>query len=180
MIDRDEIRNHRKTTDTSLLFALRRMLCAAILLTSAAPVSAAVAAGTEVSPGEEMDFQEGLEEFRSDDHADAFAHWYPLAQEGIPEAQYNIGRMLALGEGIERDNLEAYAWFIRAAMNGRAEAFDAMQQLDDFLTEDEINLAKARAREIERIEIGYTGEEPLPPTLNDGSPSEPFAEWPGS
>ena len=45
--------------------------------------------------------------------------WYRLDDEqGLAEAQINLGSMYANGEGIPRDYVQAYAWWNIAAARG--------------------------------------------------------------
>ena len=37
-----------------------------------------------------------------------FDEWKPLAEQGIAEAQYNLGLMYAKGQGVEQDFMEAF------------------------------------------------------------------------
>jgi len=80
-----------------------------------------------------------------------------LAETGIAEAQYNVGRMYAYGEGVTKNYTEAFAWFILSARNGRIEARKAKDELKPHMSPDEIARAYERASEL-----------------------EVFSEWPGS
>lgn len=46
----------------------------------------------------------------------------PAARSGNAEAEELIGVMYALGLGVERDDLRAFEWYLRAAMKGHAGA----------------------------------------------------------
>ena len=51
------------------------------------------------------------------------AYWYRLAAEqGVPHAQSNLGRMYSEGRGVARDKLEAVKWFQKAAERGLPQA----------------------------------------------------------
>jgi TPR repeat protein len=52
------------------------------------------------------------------DYEEAYRLTKPLAQEGIPEAQFNLGLMYALGQGVPQDETEAAKWFRKAAEQG--------------------------------------------------------------
>ena len=45
-----------------------------------------------------------------------------LAEQGIPQAQFNLGLSYANGEGVPQDSVEAVKWYQRAADQGLAEA----------------------------------------------------------
>lgn len=118
------------------------------------------------------DFQEGHREFDDRDFDAAYRYWLPLARDGVAEAQYNIARMHAYGEGVRRDFTTAYAWFLRAQENGADEAADALRQLFERLSHDEIAAAESRAREIARIEAGLTGTTRQPRTYGTGNTAD--------
>lgn len=56
------------------------------------------------------------------DYAKALRLVQPEAEKGLPEAQYSLGRMYALGQGVERDEVEAARWYHKAAEQGVVEA----------------------------------------------------------
>lgn len=58
----------------------------------------------------------------SGDYAKALRLVEPEAEKGVPEAQYSLGRMYALGQGVEQDEAQAAAWYRKAAEQGLAEA----------------------------------------------------------
>lgn len=47
---------------------------------------------------------------------------WPAARSGNAEAEELIGVMYALGLGVERDEIRAFDWYLRAAMKGHAGA----------------------------------------------------------
>ena len=55
---------------------------------------------------------------RNGDHATALAIWGPLARDGVPRAQSNIGACFAEGLGVERDLALAVRWLSLAAEAG--------------------------------------------------------------
>ena len=51
------------------------------------------------------------------------AKWYRLATEqGLPEAQFNLGLAYHSGKGVKKDKTEAAKWFSLAAEQGLPEA----------------------------------------------------------
>ena len=46
----------------------------------------------------------------------------PLAQQGNPIAQFNLGAMYSNGEGVAQDYKEAFKWYQLAAEQGVAQA----------------------------------------------------------
>ncbi|XWN28964.1 MAG: tetratricopeptide repeat protein [Devosia sp.] len=49
---------------------------------------------------------------------DAMAALHPLARSGNADAEELIGVMYAMGLGVERDDVRAFEWYLRAAMKG--------------------------------------------------------------
>ena len=43
---------------------------------------------------------------------------YPMAQTGNADAEELIGSMYALGTGVERDDIRAFEWYLRASLRG--------------------------------------------------------------
>jgi TPR repeat protein len=86
-------------------------LAVAILALLTAPLSSGAA-----------DFEAGVEAYRSGDFATALTQFRALAPLGIPAIYANLGRMYALGEGVEPDPAAAAGWFRQAAEAGDAAA----------------------------------------------------------
>jgi hypothetical protein len=62
------------------------------------------------------DFNRGWEAYEAGDYAEA-AKWYrKAADEGLAIAQFRLGSMYALGEGVSQDDAEAKKWFREAAL----------------------------------------------------------------
>lgn len=81
---------------------------------------AAAAAWTSSVPAQ--DFQAGREAVTRGDFATALAEWQPLAEDGDPAAQYNLGMLHARGDGVPQDYEKAAEWFMKAAEQGQREA----------------------------------------------------------
>lgn len=64
----------------------------------------------------------GEQAYRSEDFAAAFQEIKQRAETGEPQAQYNLGTMYALGQGVSRDFAQAAAWLGKAAAQGHAQA----------------------------------------------------------
>lgn len=62
--------------------------------------------------------ERGKQAFESDDYQRAMKILRPLAEKGDPAAQVLVGRMFFDGEGVEKDHVQAIAWFTRAAEQG--------------------------------------------------------------
>ena len=68
------------------------------------------------------DFDKGLAAAQSGDFATALREWRPLAEQGIANAQFNLGLMYANGYGVPLDNKTAVKWYTLAAEQGHARA----------------------------------------------------------
>lgn len=80
--------------------------------------------------------------------------WFrKAADQGHAWAQTNLGFMYAVGEGVDKDFVEAYAWMNLAAAQGNAEAAKAKDFLKSRMTSEELNMAPDHSAEIlNRIE----------------------------
>ena len=68
------------------------------------------------------DIEIGLAAYQTGDFATALKEWQPLAEQGIAEAQYNLGVMYESGNGVVQDYAEAVKWYRLAAEQGYAVA----------------------------------------------------------
>ena len=57
----------------------------------------------------------------ADDVSD-FRETLQAAEQGVAQAQYNLGVMYAKGRGVRQDNVEAVRWYRQAATQGLAQA----------------------------------------------------------
>lgn len=97
------------------------MLLRALLLCLTLMVPAAALAAAE--PGARAQaFQAGVAAFDAGDYVAARNAWLPLARDGDPAAQRNIGHLYRRGLGVAQDFAEAAKWYERAADLGLASA----------------------------------------------------------
>ena len=68
------------------------------------------------------DFEVGLKAYESGDYATAIKEFQPLADQGVRNAQYNLGLIFAKGQGVKQDYTEAAKWYRKAAEQGVVEA----------------------------------------------------------
>lgn len=66
--------------------------------------------------------EEGMEAYNAQDYIRALQLWRPLAEQGNPEAQYDLATMYAEGKGVAASDLIAAVWYQRAADQGVAMA----------------------------------------------------------
>jgi cell division septation protein DedD len=86
-----------------------------------------IAAGTAAAfvlaaPALAGDVKAGVDLWNAGNHAGAVAQWRPLAEEGNPDAQFNLGQAYRLGKGVAADQRIAQSWFQKAAQQGHAQA----------------------------------------------------------
>ena len=80
--------------------------------------------------------------------------WYKAAAEqGATDAQLNLGMLLANGEGVRRDDVQAYKWLELASRTAEIEvrraARDVLATLSGRMTEAQIAMARELARQWE-------------------------------
>ena len=83
------------------------------------------------------------------DYKAAAALWEPLARDGSSTAQYKLGLLYDLGQGVPGSGAEAFRWYLKAARQALPEAeFNVAVMLDDgqFMTQDEKQAAMWYAR----------------------------------
>ena len=67
-------------------------------------------------------FEEGFTAAQRGDYATAYRLWLPLANQGNASAQFNLGIMYRIGQGVPQDYAEAMKWYRKAAEQGDASA----------------------------------------------------------
>lgn len=70
------------------------------------------------------DVKAGVDAWTSGDYAGAVREWVGPAQQGDPDAQYNLAQAYRLGRGVDADPKQAEALYERAAAQGHARAAD--------------------------------------------------------
>jgi len=68
------------------------------------------------------DFQKGLNAAKRGDYSIALKEWRPLAEQGHPDSQYNLGVMHANGHGVPKDYGITAKWYKLAAKQGNVDA----------------------------------------------------------
>jgi TPR repeat protein len=92
------------------------------------------------------------------DYAEA-ARWYEYAaQQGHAMAQYNLGLMLESGKGTSVDRRAAYKWFSLAAAQKNTGAEKSLQNLEGFLSSQELSDSQGMARRF-TPRSAYTAED---------------------
>lgn len=66
---------------------------------------------------------------------------------GHAESQHNLGVCYTNGEGVPRDEVEAYKWFLLASVRGVESSKEARDQVEERLTPEQRAKGKKLARE---------------------------------
>lgn len=67
-------------------------------------------------------FDDGAHAYAKGDYQTAEKLWRPLAQQGNPKAQFNLGFLYAQGSGVAQDMHKAIEWWNKAAAQNNTEA----------------------------------------------------------
>ena len=68
------------------------------------------------------DYSDGWDAYKNENYLKALVEWLPLAEKGIPQAQYNLAGMYAKGHGVKVDDEKAVHWYRKAALQGHPRA----------------------------------------------------------
>jgi len=103
------------------------------------------------------DFNKGLSAYQSGDFKTALAEWTPLAEQGDAEAQYSLGIMHDVGEGVLIDYKRAYMWFNLSSYNGSGPARNKMDVLAKKMSHAQIDKAQDMSRRCLESDYKYCG-----------------------
>lgn len=92
------------------------------------------------------------------DYNAAFSKFLALAQQGNDMAQFNVGAFYNNGQGVQKDEKQAYEWFAKSAAQGNARAVEVMQN--------------AAAKQNEKANAKNAPEAPAPSTAAAASKPE--------
>jgi TPR repeat protein len=90
---------------------------------------AAIGLSFALSALAETDYDKAVHVYGCADYPKAFSLFKPLAEQGDPLAQFQVGMMIEQGQGAEVDFAAAYQWYMKAAEQGMADAYFALGQL---------------------------------------------------
>lgn len=85
------------------------------------------------------------------DYAKAAASFRKAAEQGLPQAQYELAQLLKDGRGVGQDRFEAYVWLLVSFNAGNQTASSDLSFLEGDLGSLQVEKAKGRARELENI-----------------------------
>ncbi len=84
-----------------------------------------------VSPDQGAQFMAGVYLFEAGDFLAAAEKWRPLAENGVSEAQYRMGRIYRFGLGVQPDVALARQWLSAASTQGHEKAAEMLEILPD-------------------------------------------------
>lgn len=102
----------------------QRQTSAVLRLLRGAAFAAAAGTLTLSSAAALADVRAGVTAWEAGDYNRAVTEWRPLAVQGDPIAQFNLGQAYKLGRGVPQDFNEAVSWFRRAADQGHLQSED--------------------------------------------------------
>ncbi len=92
----------------------------------------------------------GMIELERNDYAKA-AEWFrKSAEQGLPQAQQQLGLLLQRGQGVREDKFEAYVWLLASSDAGNQSASNDLQALEADLGSNQVEQAKTKARQVEQ------------------------------
>ena len=77
--------------------------------------------------------------------AEAVKWFRKAADQGLANAQYNLGHMYNSGEGVPENNIRAYAWWSMAKTQGDTDAASNIDILKPMMTPQQIADGQAQA-----------------------------------
>ncbi|WOH68841.1 hypothetical protein [Bradyrhizobium sp. BWA-3-5] len=109
---------------------------------------AAIAAGTLLLSSAHAlagPWEDGMVAYNRGDYLPAIRLFRPLAEQGNPKAQTQIGTMYRKGEGTAPNQARAFMWFSVAARRGDAKARAGLREMSKTMTPAEMSQAKSMA-----------------------------------
>jgi alginate production protein len=111
-----------------------------------------VAAQAELFP----DMAAAKQAYAINNFSEAADNWAPLAQFGIAEAQWELGKLYLDGKGVTKDPGLAFSWIAQAAENGLPRAYTTLGTLYEEGIGTLIDLIKARDLYSRAVQSGET------------------------
>ncbi|WFU19613.1 hypothetical protein [Bradyrhizobium sp. CB3481] len=90
-------------------------------------------------------WEDGMVAYNRGDYLPAIRLFRPLAEQGNPKAQTQIGTMYRKGEGTAPSLARAFMWFSVAARRGDAKAKAGLREVSKTMSPAEMSQAKAMA-----------------------------------
>lgn len=99
----------------------------ACVFTSSAALLLALSLGAAAYADDDALAREGNAALAQKDYGTAFSVFSILARRGYPTAQYDVGVFYLNGQGVQRDEKQAFYWFRRSAAQGNALALQVLR-----------------------------------------------------
>ena len=90
-------------------------------------------------------WEDGMAAYNRGDYLPAIRLFRPLAEQGNPKAQTQIGTMYRKGEGTTVSLARAFMWFSAAARRGDAKAKAGLREVSKTMTAAEMSQGEAMA-----------------------------------
>lgn len=111
---------------------------------------AAIVASIATS-GWTADLYTGLAAAKRGDFVTAAAEWQPLAEQGNPDAQFNLSLLYAKGQGVDRSLVIAHKWAELASRQGAPNGAALQAQVAASMSYAQVLEARKLAREWSEI-----------------------------
>ncbi len=98
-------------------------------------------------PALSTDFQNGEIATNNSDYSTALEKWKLLAEERNADAQFSLGKMYSVGNGVHQDYALAHMWVNLAASLGNIEAREYRDLIASIMSREQIFEAQGLARE---------------------------------
>jgi len=79
------------------------------------------------------------------DVSEAAKLWRMAAERGQPGAMYNFGIACYKGEGVDKDEIEAYMWVDLASQQGITKALDTLKLFEKTMQSAQVEEAKRKS-----------------------------------
>ena len=90
----------------------------------------------------------------SSNYKKAFKHYLFAAENGVPEAQFNVANMYEFGDGIKKDLVQSVRWYLQCNYTSLCGAgYEGIDDLISQLSEEEFKYAQSLVNNLSLIHI---------------------------
>ncbi len=112
---------------------------------------------TLTAPAAFADYEDGVTAAQNGDYATALREFTTAAEAGLDLAQYNLGILYYLGQGVEQNYAEALRWTLTAAEQGHVNAQFNLASLYYYGTGTAVDYAQALRWNLAAAEAQHAG-----------------------
>ncbi len=112
---------------------------------------------TLTAPAAFADYEDGVTAAQNGDYATALREFTTAAEAGLDLAQYNLGILYYLGQGVEQNYAEALRWTLAAAEQGHVNAQFNLASLYYYGTGTAVDYAQALRWNLAAAEAQHAG-----------------------